>query len=115
MVSGDRSMSGRFSLGAEVKHSPLTGGAMLYDASRANNFAPAWFDPTYWKSRGELDGVAAQGGRGTTHFFKTAGSSMVLRHYRRGGFAARFSHDRYISAASRRSPGTRTGGLPLCP
>jgi len=88
-------MSGRFSLGAEVKHSPLTGGAMLYDTSRTNNFAPAWFDPSYWKSRGELDGTAARG-RGATHFFKTAGASLVLRHYRRGGFAARFSRDRYL-------------------
>ena len=88
-------MSGRFALGAEVKHSPLTGGAMLYDTSRANNFAPAWFDPSYWKSRGELDGVASRG-RGTTHYFKTAGASLVLRHYRRGGLAARWSKDRYF-------------------
>src|ERR1700722_5003271 len=88
-------MSGRFALGAEVKHSPLTGGAMLYDTSRANNFAPAWFDPAYWQSRGELDGVASRG-RGATHYFKTAGANLVLRHYRRGGFPAHFSKDRYL-------------------
>lgn len=88
-------MRGRFSLGSEVKHGTLTGGAMLYDTSRANNFAPAWFDPTYWKSRGELEG-SANGGRGTTHFFKHAGKSLVLRHYRRGGLMAHVSADKYF-------------------
>ena len=88
-------MSGRrWSLGSEVKHSTLSGGAMLYDASRVNNFAPAWFDPTYWKSRGELEGAAL--GRGVTHYFATAGKSLVLRHYRRGGLVAHFSRDRYF-------------------
>jgi 3-deoxy-D-manno-octulosonic acid kinase len=88
-------MSGRWPLGSEVKHGTLTGGAMLYDASRVNNFAPAWFDPTYWKSRGELEG-SATGGRGATHFFKTAGKNLVLRHYRRGGLVARLSADKYF-------------------
>src|SRR5262245_13616264 len=84
----------RWPLGSEVKHSALAGGAMLYDASRANNFAPAWFDPTYWKSRGEIEGSAK--GRGTTLFFKTAGKSFVLRHCRRGGLVAHLSKDQYI-------------------
>jgi 3-deoxy-D-manno-octulosonic acid kinase len=84
----------RWPLGSEVKHSALTGGAMLYDGSRANNFAPSWFDPSYWRSRSEVDGSAK--GRGTTLFFKTAGKSFVLRHYRRGGLIALVSADRYI-------------------
>lgn len=88
-------MSGRrWPLGSEVKHSTLTGGAMLYDALRANNFAPAWFDPTYWQSRGEVEGTAK--GRGATLYFKTAGKGFVLRHYRRGGLIARLSKDKYI-------------------
>jgi 3-deoxy-D-manno-octulosonic acid kinase len=87
-------MSGRWPLGSEVKHGTLTGGAMLYDVSRVNNFAPAWFDPAYWQSRGDIEGTAR--GRGTTHFFKTAGKSFVLRHYRRGGLIASFSADKYF-------------------
>ena len=87
-------MSGRWPLGSEVKHSALGGGAMLYDASRVSNFAPAWFDPTYWQSRGELEGIAQ--GRGATHYFKTAGKSLVLRHYRRGGLVRHLSADKYF-------------------
>jgi 3-deoxy-D-manno-octulosonic acid kinase len=88
-------MSGRWPLGSEVKRGTLAGGAMLYDGSRANNFAPAWFDASYWKSRGEIEG-SASGGRGTTHFFKTGGKSLVLRHYRRGGLIAHVSGDKYF-------------------
>lgn len=88
-------MSGRWPLGSEVKHGTLAGGAMLYDSSRANNFAPAWFDPSYWKSRGEIEG-GASAGRGATHFLKTAGRSLVLRHYRRGGLMAHVSADKYF-------------------
>ena len=87
-------MSGRWPLGSEVKHSALGGGAMLYDASRVSNFAPTWFDPTYWKSRGELDGTAR--GRGTTYYFKTANKNLVLRHYRRGGLVRHVSADKYF-------------------
>jgi len=87
-------MSGRWPLGSEVKHSALAGGAMLYDASRAINLAPSWFDPNHWQSRGELEGTAK--GRGATHYVKTNGKSLVLRHYRRGGLIAHLSEDRYI-------------------
>jgi 3-deoxy-D-manno-octulosonic acid kinase len=87
-------MSRRWPLGSEVKHSTITGGAMLYDGSRAINFAPAWFDPAYWQSRGEMEGTAR--GRGTTYFFRTTSRNFVLRHYRRGGLIARLSADKYI-------------------
>jgi 3-deoxy-D-manno-octulosonic acid kinase len=67
---------------------------MLYDASRARNLTPAWFDPRYWGSRGELDGGAR--GRGTTHFVRTRDRRLVLRHYHRGGFVSLLSSDQYI-------------------
>ncbi len=67
---------------------------MLYDASRAGNLSPSWFDPQYWEARGELDGSAR--GRGTTHFVRSAGRRLVLRHYRRGGLMARLLGDRYL-------------------
>jgi 3-deoxy-D-manno-octulosonic acid kinase len=67
---------------------------MLYDASRARNLTPAWFDPRYWSSRGELDGAAQ--GRGTTHFVRGRDRRLVLRHYHRGGLVSLLSSDRYI-------------------
>jgi len=81
-------------LGSEVRRQDLTGGVMLYDASRAGNAAPAWFDPGYWKERGEIDGEAR--GRGVTHFIKSGKQNLVLRHYRRGGLVARVMRDRYF-------------------
>jgi 3-deoxy-D-manno-octulosonic acid kinase len=87
-------MSGRWPLGSEVKRAVVEGGVMLYDASRARNLTAAWFDPRYWSSRGELDGVAR--GRGTTHFVRTRERPMVLRHYRRGGVISRLTADRYL-------------------
>ena len=76
-------MSGRWSLGSEVKHKSLQGGAMLYDASRAGNLTPAWFDPQHWESNGAIEGRAR--GRGAALFIKANGKQFVLRHYRRGG------------------------------
>jgi 3-deoxy-D-manno-octulosonic acid kinase len=87
-------MAGRWSLGSEVKHSALPGGAMLYDGSRLSNLAATWFDPQHWEARGEVEGTAR--GRGSAHYIKTDGKRFVLRHYRRGGLVARLSNDRYF-------------------
>jgi 3-deoxy-D-manno-octulosonic acid kinase len=86
-------MKRQWPLGSEVKRKELTGGAMLYDASRAGNLLPAWFDANYWKERNELDGEAM--GRGAVYFIRH-GAGMVLRHYRRGGLVARVSRDRFV-------------------
>lgn len=67
---------------------------MLYDASRAGNLTPAWFDPSYWRERGELEGEAQ--GRGATLYINTGGKALVLRHYRRGGLVGKFVKDRYL-------------------
>jgi 3-deoxy-D-manno-octulosonic acid kinase len=88
-------MSGqRWPLGSEVKRKDLTGGVMLYDASRAGNALPAWFDESYWRERGEIDGEAR--GRGTTYFIRSGKQNFVLRHYRRGGLIARVLRDHYF-------------------
>lgn len=86
-------MSGRWALGPEVKRGALAAGAMLYDASRAGNLSAEWFDPAYWRARGELDGGAQ--GRATAHFIKSGSNRYVLRHYHRGGLMARLRADRY--------------------
>jgi 3-deoxy-D-manno-octulosonic acid kinase len=69
-------------------------GVMLADLHRLGNAQPAaadsLFDPQYWSARGEL--AAVSGGRGSAWFV----GGWVLRHYRRGGWAARISLDRYV-------------------
>src|SRR5262245_52147611 len=89
-------MSGqKWPLGSDVRRKDLTGGVMLCDATRAGNAASAaWFDASYWRERGELDGEAQ--GRGTTHFIRTGRQHFVLRHYRRGGLVARLMRDRFV-------------------
>ena len=67
---------------------------MLYNAALARNFSPCWFEPEFWAGRDALTGTAR--GRGTTHYVRTAGQDLVLRHYRRGGLAARILADRYL-------------------
>jgi 3-deoxy-D-manno-octulosonic acid kinase len=89
-------VNGRWALGPEVRRGALAGGAMLYDTSRASNLSAGWFDPDYWRGRGELDGTA-HGVKGPAHFIRASdGRRYVLRHYRRGGLLAHISPDRYL-------------------
>jgi 3-deoxy-D-manno-octulosonic acid kinase len=78
-------------------------GAALADAETLLDAAGAdpdsWFEPAYWRARGELTEVSA--GRGAAWFIGAAGN-WVLRHYRRGGFMARLSRDRYVWAGETR-------------
>jgi 3-deoxy-D-manno-octulosonic acid kinase len=67
---------------------------MLYDASRAGNAQASWFDPIWWAERGKVR--AGEEGRGSTMFIDADGRQLVLRQYRRGGFAGRFSSNRYL-------------------
>ncbi len=84
------------------------GGAILFDAERlrqagAKTPVPGWFDPRWWGARAQPVG---SGGRGAAWFVDggTCGGGAdeagfgpaVLRHYLRGGFAARFSRDRHL-------------------
>ena len=80
-------------LGPEVRVLDFAGGAMLYDSSRAGNAGPGWLDASWWAERGAVSAVAE--GRGAASLIEADGRSLVLRHYRRGGFIARFSADRY--------------------
>jgi 3-deoxy-D-manno-octulosonic acid kinase len=84
----------KWPLGSEVRRKDLTGGVMLYDASRAGNAVAGWFDAAYWKERNEVEGEAR--GRGTTHFVRSGKQQFVLRHYRRGGLIAKVMGDRYF-------------------
>ena len=78
-------------------------GAMLSDPACLGNLAGAaesLFDPEYWRARGELGAVT--GGRGSAWFVLSGAHQWVLRHYRRGGFIARFSRDVYVWAGEDR-------------
>ncbi len=67
---------------------------MLYDASRAGNAEAAWFERGWWSARGEVR--SSPEGRGSTVFIDADGRRLVLRHYRRGGWIAHLSADRYL-------------------
>ncbi|HME41235.1 MAG TPA: 3-deoxy-D-manno-octulosonic acid kinase [Steroidobacteraceae bacterium] len=58
------------------------------------------FDPEFWRRRGELSQTT--GGRGSAWFIASGERHWVLRHFRRGGFIARLSQDRYVWAGEDR-------------
>jgi len=67
--------------------------AILYDADSIPQPVPELFDPGWWRHQGRLVGEAA--GRGRALLLDTPFGPAVLRPYRRGGWAARISRDRY--------------------
>jgi 3-deoxy-D-manno-octulosonic acid kinase len=73
-------------------------GAMLADPLILGNLpqdgAESLFDPQFWRSRGQLQ--EARGGRGSAWFIASGERQWVLRHFRRGGFIARWSRDAYV-------------------
>jgi 3-deoxy-D-manno-octulosonic acid kinase len=73
-------------------------GAYLLHPARAGELlevaGESLFDPEYWRARAEL--VPADRGRGAAWFVGPGRQTWVLRHYRRGGAAARVSGDRYV-------------------
>jgi len=79
-------------------------GVMLADSAGLGNAlrnnTEALFDPEFWAARGELEAVNS--GRGAAWFIGSAPNQWVLRHYRRGGFIAGLSEDRYLWAGESR-------------
>jgi 3-deoxy-D-manno-octulosonic acid kinase len=70
-------------------------GALLANAAVEQDITVRWFDPRYWASRNAV--VARHSGRnGAALVFESHGQRFLLRHYRRGGLAARISHDDYL-------------------
>jgi len=82
------------SLTNAVRRAPVQDGAMLYDASRVSNADPSLFDARSWIEN--LSARRTPAGRGEAIFIEHAGRSWVLRPYRRGGFIARLTADRYF-------------------
>lgn len=67
---------------------------MFVNAAAGLDVGMAWFEPRFWIARGSLVGNA--GGRGAATIFEQADRRFLLRHYQRGGLAARVSKDRYL-------------------
>jgi 3-deoxy-D-manno-octulosonic acid kinase len=72
----------------------IAGGGILYDASRLRKPGAEVFDAEHWRAQGSLQEIA--GGRASIAIVGAGAERWVLRHYRRGGFIARFSRDRYL-------------------
>jgi 3-deoxy-D-manno-octulosonic acid kinase len=72
----------------------VAGGGILYDASRLRKPGAELFDVEYWRSKGALEQLA--GGRGSVAIVSAGDQRWVLRHYRRGGWIAKLSRDRYF-------------------
>lgn len=78
----------------EERSTSIPGGCILYDAACVRKAGDELFDCDTWAAQGRLERVT--GGRGAIAILRYEGARWVLRHYRRGGFAARFSEDRYL-------------------
>ena len=88
---------------------PLPEGGILYDAARIRKPSAQLFSRDFWASQGSLREVRA--GRGSVSFIRPgqlAGQSdeeaaWVLRHYCRGGLAAKVLSDRYVWTGAART------------
>lgn len=68
-------------------------GAILFDRNQIRQPAPEWFSPAHW---GDAAVPVSDGGRGGAWFLQTAEGDAFLRHYLRGGVAARLSRDSHL-------------------
>jgi 3-deoxy-D-manno-octulosonic acid kinase len=73
----------------------------LCDAARRAELTGDHFDPAWWRRRGAEVGVAS--GRGQVYFVRAGNEVWALRHYRRGGWIARFVADSYLWSGVRRT------------
>jgi 3-deoxy-D-manno-octulosonic acid kinase len=78
----------------EERFLTLPRGGIVYDAARVPHPDLQLFQPAYWAGRAGLEEVT--GGRQSVYFLRAADGHWVLRHYRRGGWAAALSQDRYV-------------------
>lgn len=87
----------------EAQVQSTANGAIVFD--RALGIAPdeRWFERAHWS----VGGDAPSAGRGRAAFVETPIGSCVLRHYHRGGLAAKFSSDRYLWTGAARTRALR--------
>ena len=79
---------------AAAKVEEREAGLVLYDDTALQSVEEDWFLESYWRERNLV--VDQVSGRGSVLFVEGATGVWVLRHYRRGGFVARFIEDSYL-------------------
>ena len=84
---------------AQVQSTPH--GAIVFDRALGCVPADTWFDRAHWSALGKS--TAQSGGRGEVAFVQTPAGACALRHYRRGGLAARLSADGYVWTGAART------------
>src|ERR1700691_558999 len=80
--------------GAILADAAILDAATLLDAAADSSSPERLFEAQFWAGRGGSSPVG--GGRGAGWFIDRGTEQWVLRHYRRGGFVARLSEDRYL-------------------
>lgn len=75
--------------------------AIVYDAELVESPSVDYFSVDFWKTQQALDGEAV--GRGSAWFINAPFESVVLRHYLRGGWAAKISRQSYLFTTVSRS------------
>jgi 3-deoxy-D-manno-octulosonic acid kinase len=75
-------------------------GAILFDRELLRQADAGLFQPARWGDRAR---PVDEGGRGSAWFVDTPFGHCVLRHYLRGGLAARLSRDRYLWKGANRT------------
>lgn len=75
--------------------------AVVYDAHRIEAPSPGYFSIDFWRSQKAVQGEAI--GRGSAWFVASPEGPVVLRHYLRGGWAAKISRQRYLFTGVKRS------------
>jgi 3-deoxy-D-manno-octulosonic acid kinase len=78
----------------EERCTSIPGGCILYDTAHVRKAEADLFDPNAWSQRNALEQVT--GGRGSVAILRAEAGHWVLRHYCRGGLAAKVSKDRYF-------------------
>ena len=74
---------------------------IIYDAQLAGQISTQWFEAEYWRAQGHLQSVAA--GRGQAWFVQRQDQHYVLRHFCRGGLAAKITADWYVWTGLRKT------------
>lgn len=69
-------------------------GAIVFDTRLWQQADSVFFDPLHYGEAAKP--VSGKGGRGAAWFVRGPFGDAVLRHYRRGGWAAKISHERYF-------------------
>lgn len=84
----------------QAQFQPTPDGAIVFDpeAIAQARFDPDWFEPDHWQVCS-----APLGGRGGASFIEAPFGSCALRHYRRGGMAARVFGDEYLWTGAERT------------